>query len=77
MFNYYKQEHECWDCEEKNKEMDRVREDLQDLIKVLYKGGEMDLGHIDRCIEQLCHRTEMLCPEEELEELYAKKEMTA
>ncbi len=74
---YARGERECWDCGEHDKDMACVRDDLKDLISVLYKGGEMDLGRIDRCIEQLCHRTGMLCPQEELEDIYAVKEMTA
>lgn len=68
---------ECSDCEEKEQTMDGVRDDLKDLISVLYKGGQLDLGHVDRCIEQLCHRTGMPCPIEELEDIHAVKEMTA
>jgi hypothetical protein len=53
--------------------MDCVREDLQDLIKVLYRGGELDLEGVDVAIEQLCHRTGMLCPKDELRDIYTNK----
>jgi len=68
---------ECYDCGVHDDEMACVREDLKDLISVLYAGGDMDLDRIDRCIEQLCDRVGMLCPTAELEEIYVKKEMTA
>ena len=67
----------CSACEEKEQTMDGVRDDIKQLIAVLYKGGQLDLGHVDRCIERLCDRVEMHCPKEELEEIYLKKEMTA
>lgn len=68
---------ECSGCEDREQTLDCVRDDLRALIKVLYKGGELDLGHVDRCIEQLCDRVGMHCPDEELEAIYVMKEMTA
>ena len=47
-------EYGCWDCADHDKEMACVRDDLKDLIKILYKGGEISLDDIDRCVEQLC-----------------------
>ena len=67
--------HECYDCGEHDKEMACVREDLKDLISVLYSGGDIDLDRIDRCIERLCDMTGMVCPEEELRDVYTKKRM--
>ena len=69
--------YECWDCADKEKEMDCVREDLQDLIKVLYRGGELDLDGVDRAMEQLCYRTGIVCPKQELVQLYGHKELSA
>jgi len=68
---------ECWDCGEHNREMRCVRDDLKELIKVLYEGGEMRLDAVDRCVEQLCHRTGMLCPKECLEDIYGNRRMRA
>ncbi len=65
----------CYDCEEKEKELERVKEDLSDLVKVLYKGGELDIEGIDVCVEQLCFRLGVDYPKECLSDIYEMRGM--
>lgn len=65
--------HECIGCEEREETLECVRNDLRDVLRILYKGGELQFDDLDGAVDQLCHRVGIITPKEYLVDLYGER----
>ena len=62
----------CCGCDDRDSELACIRDDIKDVISVLYEGGDLRSYELDKAIVQLCHRAGLLAPKRTLEDVYGR-----
>jgi hypothetical protein len=67
---------ECYVCEEKEKDLNSVKEWMTSLIQQLYGREPFDLMMVENCLDEIAHYMGLKLPEEDLQIISKKRRPT-